>query len=233
MILNKSIVVAVDGHSSCGKSTFAKLIAEELNYIYIDSGAMYRAVALYALHNNLIKNKVIQTELLIQELPKLNIHFKRSSDGKLSTFLNDKNIEAEIRGVEVSGLVSEISKIKEVRSFLVKLQQQLGDSKSIVMDGRDIGTVVFPNAEIKLFMTADAKVRAQRRFDELTAKNISVSFEEILQNVIDRDYNDTNRKESPLIKANDAIVLDNSHITIQEQLSWFIELLNQRNLIRK
>lgn len=231
MQLNKQIVIAVDGHSSCGKSTFAKQIAQKLNYIYIDSGAMYRAIAYFAIKNNLAKDKSIDKEKLISLLPELKISFKRSELGQLETYLNNENIESHIRGVEVSELVSEVSKIKEVRAFLVDQQQEMGNKKGIVMDGRDIGTVVFPNAEIKLFMTANTKVRAQRRFDELTAKGISVSFEEIENNVIERDHNDTTRKESPLIQADDAVVLDNSEMRIEEQMPWFIDLLKQKSYL--
>jgi CMP/dCMP kinase len=233
MSLNKQIVIAVDGHSSCGKSTFAKLIAEKLGYIYIDSGAMYRTVALYALQNNFIVNKQIHTEKLIADLTKIHISFKRNTEGKIETYLNNENVEAQIRGVVISDLVSDVSKIKEVRAYLVKLQQKLGKAKAIVMDGRDIGTVVFLDADIKIFMTANAQVRAQRRFDELTAKGVEVSFEEIKKNVIDRDFNDMNRKESPLKQADDAIVLDNSYMTVNEQMKWFIDLLRERNLIGK
>lgn len=233
MLLKKQIIIAVDGHSSCGKSTFAKQIAENLSYIFIDSGAMYRAIALYALQNNLIVNKQIVEQELIRQLHTINIRFKRNSEGKFETYLNKINVEAEIRGVAVSELVSEVSKIKEVRAYLVEMQQKMGESKGIVMDGRDIGTVVFPNAEIKLFMTALPKVRAKRRYDELTAKGLSVSFDEIEKNIIDRDYNDTNRKESPLRKAENAYVLDNSNMKVEEQMTWFIDLLNKLDLISK
>lgn len=231
MQLNKKIVIAVDGHSSCGKSTFAKQIAQKLNYIYIDSGAMYRAVAFYSLQNNIAKGKVIQHDLLIKQLGEIEIAFKRSSSGQLETYLNNENIESEIRGVAVSELVSEVSKIKEVRAFLVEQQQKMGQHKGIVMDGRDIGTVVFPDAELKLFMTASTKVRAQRRYDELTAKDIAVTFAEIEKNVIERDHNDTTRAESPLIQADDAIVLDNSTMTVEEQMTWFVQLLKDKQLL--
>jgi cytidylate kinase len=170
MKLNNQIIIAVDGHSSCGKSTFAKQIAQKLNYIYIDSGAMYRAVAYYAIKNNLVQEKHILVEELIKQLPDIHIRFQRNPDGDLETLLNNENIEEHIRGVAVSELVSEVSKIKEVRAYLVKLQQEMGQHKGIVMDGRDIGTVVFPEAEIKLFMTAQPEVRAKRRYDELIAK---------------------------------------------------------------
>lgn len=231
MQLNNKIVIAVDGHSSCGKSTFAKQIAKKLNYIYIDSGAMYRAVAFYSLQNKIAEGKSIQQKILIKQLSEIEITFKRSSLGQLETCLNGVNIESEIRGVAVSELVSEVSKIKEVRQFLVEQQQKMGQNKNIVMDGRDIGTVVFPGAEIKLFMTASTKVRAQRRYDELVAKGVTVTFQEIEQNVIERDHNDTTRAESPLVKAGDAVVLDNSEMTVEEQMEWFIQLLKDKQLL--
>lgn len=231
MQLNKKIIIAVDGHSSCGKSTFAKKIAAKFNYIFIDTGAMYRAVAYYAIKKQLVCDKNIQEEKLIEQLPLLEIGFQRNAQGALETFLNDENIESSIRGFEVSELVSEVSKIKAVRAFLVEQQQKMGNEKGIVMDGRDIGTVVFPSAEIKLFMTADAKVRAQRRFDELSQKGMAVSFEEIEKNVIERDHNDTTRKESPLVKAADAVVLDNSTMTVDEQMEWFVDLLKQKSYL--
>lgn len=230
MQLNKKIVIAVDGHSSCGKSTFAKKIARMLDYIYIDSGAMYRAVAFFAIQNGLANGKHIDQETLISRLEEVEISFKRNTAGQLETFLNGTNIESEIRGVAVSELVSEVSKIKEVRKFLVKQQQKMGENKEMVMDGRDIGTVVFPGAELKLFMTASTKVRAQRRYDELTAKGVSVTFEEIEKNVIERDHNDTTRSESPLIQADDAVVLDNSDMTVEQQMDWLIELLKDKEL---
>ncbi|HBH49967.1 MAG TPA: (d)CMP kinase [Bacteroidales bacterium] len=231
MKLNNQIIIAVDGHSSCGKSTFAKQIAQKLNYIYIDSGAMYRAVAYYAIKNNLVQEKHILVEELIKQLPDIHIRFQRNPDGDLETLLNNENIEEHIRGVAVSELVSEVSKIKEVRAYLVKLQQEMGQHKGIVMDGRDIGTVVFPEAEIKLFMTAQPEVRAKRRYDELIAKGIDVSFESILKNVLERDYNDSNRKESPLIQAEDAVVLDNSNMTIEDQMPWLLDVFKNKNLI--
>jgi cytidylate kinase len=220
-----AIVIAVDGHSSCGKSTFAKKIAQKLNFIYIDSGAMYRAVALYALEEELTNVNHILTQKLVEQLPQIHISFTRNSQGTIQTLLNGRNVEELIRGVEVSELVSEVSKIKEVREYLVKLQQEMGQNKGIVMDGRDIGTVVFPNAELKLFMTANPEVRAQRRFDELTAKGLEVSYDAVLTNVNQRDFNDMNRTESPLRQADDAIVLDNSRMTIDAQMKWFEKLL--------
>jgi cytidylate kinase len=230
MTLKESIVIAVDGHSSCGKSTFAKQIAEKLNYIFIDSGAMYRAVALYCIQNNFIDGKIILTDKLFAVLKNIKIAFRRNAEEKIETYLNGVNVEQVIRGVAVSELVSEVSKIKEVRLYLVRLQQEMGKKKCIVMDGRDIGTVVFPDAEIKIYMTAQPEVRAQRRYDELTAKGVKVSFEEIKKNVIERDYNDMNRAESPLVQAEDALVLDNSYMTVPEQMDWFRKVLRDKNL---
>ena len=232
MKLLKKIIIAIDGYSSCGKSTFAKLIAKELNYIFIDTGAMYRAVSLFALRNNLINNKSIDKSSLIKQLDNIKITFSYDCN-KICTFLNGENVEDAIRGVEVSQWVSEVSKIKEVRQHLVALQQRMGREKGIVMDGRDIGTVVFPDAEVKLFMTASTLVRAQRRYDELTAKGEKVSFNEIKKNIEERDYKDANRSESPLRKASDAIELDNSHMSFDEQMQWFKELLIQKQLVNK
>ena len=231
MELKKKIVVAIDGFSSCGKSTYAKLIAKELDYIFIDTGAMYRSVSLFAIRQQLVKEKTIDTTELISRLNEIRITFKHDSTGKICTFLNDENVEEAIRGVEVSQLVSEVSTIKEVRGHLVAQQQKMGKEKGIVMDGRDIGTVVFPDAEIKIYMTASAKVRAQRRYDELTQKGILVSFEEIQKNIEERDYTDIHRKESPLKKARDAIELDNSHMSFAEQMQWFKALIIKKNLL--
>lgn len=232
MDLVSPIVIAIDGFSSCGKSTFAKLIAKKLNYVFIDTGAMYRAVAHYGLESGNISGKQIDKNKLVSSLGNISIGFKRNSESQIETYLNGDNIEKEIRGVEISELVSEVSKIKEVREFLVHLQQEMGKKKGIVMDGRDIGTVVFPDAELKLFMTADAEVRAKRRFDELTAKGLNVSYDEIKQNVIDRDKNDVNRKESPLRQADDAIILDNSYMTPNEQMSWFEDLIKEKGFVK-
>ncbi len=231
MHLKTPIIIAVDGYSSCGKSTFAKLIAKTFNYIFIDTGAMYRAVALYGIKNNLIGAEGIKTDELTDSLKQVRIRFERNDQGNLETYLNDQCVEKDIRGIAVSEWVSEVSKIKEVRSHLVNLQQEMGKNKGLVMDGRDIGTVVFPNAEIKLFMTADPGVRAKRRYDELIAKGEDVSFEEIKKNVIERDHNDTTRKESPLKKADDAIVLDNSFMSIEEQMTWFNVILQKKGFL--
>jgi cytidylate kinase len=231
MKLKHKIVVAIDGFSSCGKSTYAKLIAKELNYIFIDTGAMYRSASLFALRSNLVERKTINVSLLIKKLNEIKIAFKHTADGKTCTFLNNENVEDAIRGVEVSKLVSEISAIKEVRKHMVSLQQEMGREKAIVMDGRDIGTVVFPDAEIKIYMTASTDVRAKRRYDELITKGLTVSLEEIRRNIEERDTMDMNREESPLRKAGDAIELDNSYMTIDEQMLWFKQLLADKKLL--
>ncbi len=222
----KKIIIAIDGHASCGKSTLAKDLAKKLEYRYIDTGAMYRAVTLFAIENNIIKNNDIDEKLLLKLLDKINIDFRYNEKlGKSDTFLNNKNVENKIRGMEVSDLVSPISTIGFVRKKLVALQQQMGDNKAIVMDGRDIGTVVFPEAELKIFLTASAKVRAKRRFDELTAKGETVNFEDILNNVQTRDKIDSGRKIAPLRQAEDAILIDNSNIGIKEQFEKVLKLV--------
>lgn len=220
----KKLIIAVDGYSSCGKSTFAKEIAAMLSYKYIDTGAMYRSITLFALQNNLIIHTKINSEALINALPKIQIDFKYNSETKRQeTYLNSVNVENEIRGVEVSENVSQISKIAEVRTELVKRQKEFGKEKGIVMDGRDIGTVVFPQAELKIFMIASPEIRAQRRYDELTTKGEQVNFETIKQNIIERDYLDETRDISPLRKAKDAILLDNSNMSVKEQMLWVKE----------
>jgi len=229
----KKIIVAIDGHSSCGKSTMAKQLAQKLGYIYIDSGAMYRVVTLVALRKGLILNGKPDVEKVISELKNINITFKWDEVlGKNTTFLNGENVEEEIRQLEVSQNVSPISTIAEVRSEMVMQQRENGKNKGIVMDGRDIGTVVFPDAELKIFMTASSKIRAQRRFLELSEKGQNVDFDEILQNVESRDKIDSTRAVSPLKKADDALVLDNSNLTRDEQLKWTIEkaeeIINRR-----
>jgi cytidylate kinase len=225
---HSKIIIAVDGHSSCGKSTISKQLAKTLKYNYIDTGAMYRAVTLYALRNRLIVGTTVNTTALIAQLPNIEITFRFNEvEQKSDTFLNGENVEAEIRELYVSNHVSPIATIKEVREAMVKLQKEMGKNKGIVMDGRDIGTVVFPNAELKLFITASPEIRAQRRFDELKAKGSEVSFEEILQNVTERDHIDSTREESPLRQAVDALVLDNSHLTREEQLQWVLDKVNQ------
>ncbi len=220
---NKKIIIAIDGHSSCGKSTMAKQLAQKLTYIYIDSGAMYRVVTLVALRKGLIANGKPNVEKVISELKNINITFKWDEvEGKNTTFLNGENVEDEIRQLEVSQNVSPISTIAEVRAEMVKQQRRNAKNKGIVMDGRDIGTVVFPNAELKIFMTASPEIRAERRFKELAEKGDKVSFEEILKNVQSRDKIDSTRAVSPLKKADDALVLDNSNLTRAEQLNWAI-----------
>ena len=221
---NHKIVVAIDGHSSCGKSTIAKAVASKFGYIFIDSGAMYRAVTLFALRKQLITEGSVKVQELIDLLPTIQIDFRYNAEKQKSdTYLNGENVEDEIRQLPVSQNVSPVATIAEVRAAMVRLQQEMGKDKGIVMDGRDIGTVVFPDAELKLFVTASAEIRAQRRFDELTAKGETVSYEEILQNVQERDRIDSTREASPLRKADDALVLDNSHMTREEQLVWAIK----------
>lgn len=224
----KRIVIAIDGHSSCGKSTVAKELARKLGYTYIDSGAMYRVVTLYALRNGLIKNHIPDVEKLVDRLKNIQITFKWDEEtGRNTTFLNDENVEEEIRQLAVSENVSPVNTIAEVRAEMVKQQRENGKNKGIVMDGRDIGTVVFPDAELKIFMTASPEIRAQRRFDELKAKGLTVDFDEILKNVKERDLIDSTREVSPLRKADDAVVLDNSYLTREEQLEWVITRVNE------
>lgn len=224
-INKKKIIIAVDGFSSCGKSTFAKAIASKLGYIFIDTGAMYRAVTLYALEHGAIRSGIVDEEAVIRLLPEISIAFRFNPErGASDIYVNGDRVEGKIRTIEVSNCVSGVSAIPEVRRKLVALQQEMGGRKGIVMDGRDIGTTVFPQAEIKLFMTADPKVRARRRYDELTAKGDCVSLEEIERNVLSRDRADMNRAVSPLRRAEDAIELDNSRMTVEEQMEWFLKL---------
>lgn len=223
------IIIAIDGHSSCGKSTIAKAVAARFGYAFIDSGAMYRAVTLFALRHNLITGGSVNEQRLIGLLPEIKIEFRFNPEKlKSDTYLNGENVEDEIRQLPVSQYVSPVAAIAEVRAAMVGLQQEMGKNKGIVMDGRDIGTVVFPEAELKLFVTASAEIRAQRRFDELTAKGEKVLYDEILQNVQERDRIDSTREASPLRKADDALVLDNSHMTREEQLDWVIEQVEER-----
>ena len=220
----KKIVIAIDGFSSCGKSTFAKAIAARLGYIFIDTGAMYRAVTLCALNQGLVGDQSVDEAAVVAMLDRVNISFKFNSErGASDVYVNGECVEREIRTIEVSSCVSRISSIREVREKLVALQQQMGCDRGVVMDGRDIGTVVFPDAELKIFMTADPKVRAERRYAELTAKGDKVTMEEILENVISRDNADMTRAISPLRQAEDAIVLDNSYMSVEEQMAWFME----------
>ena len=217
------IIIAIDGHSSCGKSTVAKEVARKLNYIFIDSGAMYRAVTLYCLRHNLINSGIVDIPELRNNLGKIKVSFRFNNETNHNDiWLNGENVEQEIRLLTVSQNVSPVAAVAEVRHLLVALQQEMGKSKGIVMDGRDIGTVVFPEAELKIFMTAQPDVRAKRRFDELTAKGEKVSYDEIKANIIERDRYDETREESPLRKADDAITLDNSYMTREEQLDWIL-----------
>lgn len=225
----KKIIIAVDGFSSCGKSTFAKAIAARLGYIFIDTGAMYRAVTLYALDHGAIRSGVVDEDGVVALLDEITIDFRFNPErGASDIYVCGDLAENRIRSIEVSNCVSAVSAIPEVRRRLVAFQQKMGKRRGIVMDGRDIGTTVFPDAELKLFMTADAKVRAQRRYDELRAKGDEVSLEEIEQNVISRDHADMTRAVSPLRQADDAVVLDNSHMTVAEQMEWFIALFEER-----
>lgn len=222
----KKIIIAIDGHSSCGKSTMAKDLAREIGYIYVDTGAMYRSVTLYAMRNGLFnEDGSIKLDELEASIKDINIGFQLNQEtSKPDTYLNDENVEQAIRTMEVSAHVSPIAAVPFVRTALVAQQQKMGEAKGIVMDGRDIGTVVFPNAELKVFVTASAEVRARRRYDELCAKGMEANFADILKNVEERDYIDSHRETSPLRQADDAIVLDNSNVTIAEQKEW---LMNQ------
>ena len=226
----KKIIVAIDGHSSCGKSTMAKDLAREVGYIYVDTGAMYRAVTLFAMRNNLFDAEGnINTERLEQLLPEVKISFKLDPEtSRPMACLNGEVVEQEIRSLEVSQHVSPIAALPFVRAKLVEQQQAMGKEKGIVMDGRDIGTVVFPEAELKIFVTASAEIRAQRRYKELQAKGMPADFDDILKNVEERDYIDSHRATSPLRQADEALVLDNSHLTIEEQKKWLMEKFNEK-----
>ena len=221
----KKIIIAIDGFSSCGKSTMAKDLAREIGYVDVDTGAMYRAVTLYALRNNLFNSdNTVKVDELEQQMKNITISFKFNTEtGRPDTYLNGELVEKEIRSLEVSSHVSPIAAVPFVRTAMVAQQQRMGESKGIVMDGRDIGTTVFPQAELKIFVTASAEVRAQRRYDELQAKGMPADYADILKNVEERDYIDSHREVSPLCKANDAIELDNSHMTIPEQKAWLME----------
>ena len=221
----KKITIAIDGYSSTGKSTLAKVLAKKMGYLYVDSGAMYRAVTLYALDNGLIASQLNQNQL-ISLLPQIQIEFKMNPEtGIGEVFLNGKNVEQEIRSMRVSEWVSPVSAISEVRTKLVSQQQSMGLKKGVVMDGRDIGSVVFPNAELKLFLTADDDVRAKRRFDELMQKSHNVSLESVKANLIARDQQDSSREDSPLIQTQESVVIDNSKLTIQDQLDLVLNLI--------
>jgi len=220
--MSKNIVVAIDGYSSCGKSTLAKALAKKLHFIYVDSGAMYRAVTLYFLRNNVDQGDISQVAEALKNIH-LNFH---SRDYETHITLNDEEVSEEIRQMPVSDNVSAVSAIHDVRVEMVKQQQRMGKSKNIVMDGRDIGTAVFPHADVKIFMTADPKVRAERRYKEMIGKNPNITLEEVFKNIANRDYQDTTRKESPLVRADDAIILDNTNLTPQQQLDFALERIH-------
>ncbi|MFL0354481.1 (d)CMP kinase [Xanthomarina sp. GH4-25] len=225
----KQITIAIDGFSSTGKSTVAKQLAKHLGYIYVDSGAMYRAVTWFAMQHHFIEKDHFHIQDLISNLHKITISFKFNPElGFAEVYLNGKNIEQQIRTLEVSSFVSQIAEISEVRELLVKQQQKMGECKGIVMDGRDIGTVVFPNAELKLFMTASAETRAKRRYNELIERGDNVSFKEVLHNVQSRDYIDSHREDSPLTKANDAIEIDNSNMSLEQQFNKIRQLVETK-----
>ena len=221
------IIIAIDGYSSTGKSTLAKALASVLGYTYIDSGAMYRVVALYALRCGYVKDSVVKVDQLVKKLPEISISFVLAEDSNSEICLNGEKVESEIRRMEVSNCVSQVSAIPQVRELLVAQQQLMGKKKAVVMDGRDIGSVVFPNAELKLFMTASEDIRVQRRYNELIVKGSEVSIEEVKANLSKRDYLDSHRDIAPLIQTNDAIVLDNSHLSQKEQLDWVLEKAKQ------
>ncbi len=223
----RNITIAIDGFSSTGKSTIAKQLAKELGYVYVDSGAMYRAVTFFAMQNGFINEKDFDVNKFVSQLPKINVSFKFNNDlGFAEVYLNDVNVEREIRTLKVSSFVSKVSAIPEVRYQLVKQQQQMGKDKGVVMDGRDIGTVVFPQAELKIFMNSSAETRAKRRYYELIEIGDEVSYEDVLQNVQERDYIDSNRKDSPLVKAQDAIEIDNSNLTRVQQFDKVLQLVS-------
>lgn len=226
------ITIAIDGYSSSGKSTMAKQLAKEIGYVYVDSGAMYRATTLFAIRHGMTdsETKKVNEETLINSLPEIHISFSLQPDGTQHTMLNGEDVEKEIRGMEVSGWVSPVAVIPEVRHYLVELQQQYGKDKGIVMDGRDIGTTVFPDAEMKVFVNASPEVRAQRRYDELKEKGTPADYEEVLANIKERDHIDTTRKESPLRKADDAFVLDNDNLTREQQMEILKTLFREKSL---
>ncbi len=221
------LTIAIDGFSSTGKSTVAKQIAKHLGYVYVDSGAMYRAITFYAMQNSFIDNNHFNIDGLVSKLEDVRISFKFNETlGFAEVYLNGINIEKEIRTLEVSSFVSKVATVSEVRELLVQQQQKLGQNNGVVMDGRDIGTVVFPGAELKIFMTASAETRAKRRYEELIERGDKVTYEDVLRNVQERDYIDSNRKDSPLMKADDAIEIDNSNLTLQEQFDKVLQLVN-------
>lgn len=224
----KKITIAIDGHSSCGKSTMAKDLARRIGYVYVDTGAMYRSVTLYALRHGIIADGKIDEARLQAEMPRIHISFKYNPDtGRPDTYLNGELVESEIRNMQVSSMVSPIATLGFVRRAMVEQQQAMGREGGIIMDGRDIGTTVFPNAELKIFVTASPEVRARRRYDELTAKGETCNLAEILKNVEERDYIDSHREVSPLRQAPDALLLDNSHMTIEEQNEWLMQRVEE------
>jgi cytidylate kinase len=227
----KKITIAIDGYSACGKSTLAKDLAERLNFVFVDSGAMYRAVSLYCLRNNLIVDGNPKIEQIIADLPNIQMHFEKRSD-KTSLFLNDEDVSEEIRSNAVAEVVSKIAAIGPVREKLVLEQQKMGENGGIIMDGRDIGSVVFPNAELKIFVTANEEVRVQRRYNELKSKGIQSTLDEVRKNLQERDYIDTHREISPLIQVDDAIILDNSNLTREEQVDFVLKLIRELNINR-
>ncbi|MDE5586174.1 MAG: (d)CMP kinase [Muribaculaceae bacterium] len=226
----KKITIAIDGYSSSGKSTMAKQLAKKIGYVYVDSGAMYRAATLYAIrHGMTSKENGVNTAALVAALPEIRISFAITPDETQHTLLNGEDVEKEIRGMEVSGWVSPVAVIPEVRHYLVELQQQYGKDKGIVMDGRDIGTTVFPDAEMKVFVQASPEVRARRRYDELIEKGTPSDYESVLANIKERDHIDTTRKESPLRRADDAFVLDNDHLSREQQMEVLLNLFEEKS----
>ena len=226
--MNKKITIAIDGFSSTGKSTLAKQLAKKLGYAYVDTGAMYRAIAFFSMQKGYINADFFDKELLVNSLPNIRLQFQFNANlGFAEMYLNDENVEHQIRTIEVSSFVSKVAELPEVRTKLVEQQQKMGKNKGIVMDGRDIGTVVFPDAELKIFMTASAQTRAQRRYDELIQKGDTVTFDEVLKNVEERDYIDTHRSNSPLVKADDAIEIDNSNLSREEQFDMVLDFVNK------
>ncbi len=225
----KDIIIAIDGYSSTGKSTFAKLIASKLGYIYIDTGALYRAVTLFAIEKGYIdSSNKIDEEGLNNALSNIIISFRATGEGgKSETYIDDRNVEREIRTLKVSQSVSHIAALPSVRKYVDTTLIKFGEKKRVIMDGRDIGTAVFPNAELKLFMTADPKIRAQRRLEEMQAKGENANFDEVLKNILERDYIDTHRENAPLTQAPDAILLDNSHKSVEEQMEWILNYINE------
>ncbi len=226
----KKIIVAIDGFSSCGKSTMAKILAQETGYIYVDTGAMYRAVSLFCIRNGWMTATEINVPAIEKYIPDIQLEFRANENGKAEMYLNGENVENEIRTLDVANGASRISTVAAVRRELVRQQQKMGEKKGIVMDGRDIGTVVFPDAELKIFLTASAEIRAKRRLDEMTAKGENVNYEDVLANVIERDFRDQNRKESPLRKAEDALEIDNTTLSPKEQQEILRQLFKQKTL---